>query len=181
MSALRRFHFQFRRAPGRVLGNAGSFFFGGFSSRPDPAPLPPTDPDCSSISRDGCYSLPTLAKPWSSLVLGMNAESKEGGVPTSEASGDSWDADDTPRLDDYFRGQVRNMCFSQRFGDTRKRTITKAISDSFILQVTNVYLNLAARMYVPLPFANAKQFSTSMERKIAARRTQFPVVVTFET
>lgn len=50
--------------------------------------------------------LHVLIQPQSSFFLGMNAESKEGGLPTSKASGDSWDADDTPRLDDYFREQV---------------------------------------------------------------------------
>lgn len=39
----------------------------------------------------------------SSLFLGMNAASGE--FPASEGS-DSWLADDTPRLDDYLRGQV---------------------------------------------------------------------------
>lgn len=36
----------------------------------------------------------------------MSAESEEGQLPTSKASADSWDADDTPRLDEYFRGKV---------------------------------------------------------------------------
>ncbi|CAM9254394.1 unnamed protein product [Scytosiphon promiscuus] len=41
-----------------------------------------------------------------SLVLGMDINDSKGVVPASKVSGGSWDADDTPRLDDYFRGQA---------------------------------------------------------------------------
>lgn len=37
----------------------------------------------------------------------MNVKANKGVMPASDASGESWDADDTPRLDDYFRGQVQ--------------------------------------------------------------------------
>eukprot|EP00752_Nemacystus_decipiens_P007052 g6322.t2 len=40
-----------------------------------------------------------------SAVLGLKTTSK-GGLPPKKATDDSWDAEDTPRLDDYFRGKA---------------------------------------------------------------------------
>lgn len=64
----------------------------------------------------------------------MHAESEDGVLPTSEESGDTWDADDTPRLDDYFRGQVRKTWWSYLFGDNSKRTTPSATSVLFLLK-----------------------------------------------